>query len=37
MLLDETVHISSYRVQLAKKGAPCYAKSVFVDSVLPLN
>lgn len=37
MLLAETLHISSYRMQLAKQAVPCYAKSLFVNSVLPLN
>lgn len=35
MLLDDTRPISSCRIQLAPKAAPCYAKSLFVNSVLP--
>lgn len=31
------LRISSHRIQLAKKAGPCYAKSLFVNSVLPLN
>lgn len=37
VLLGETLHISSHSNQLAKKAGPCYAKSLFVNSVLPLN
>lgn len=37
MLLDDTRPISSCRIQLAQKAAPCYAKSLFVNSVLPSN
>lgn len=35
VLLGETLRISPHSIQLAKKAGPCYAKSLFVNSLLP--
>lgn len=34
MLLGGALPISSPKIQLAKEAVPCYAKSLFVNSVL---